>query len=91
MREGGRKRENLNYIKAKGGRIVVLGSHHIFDDNWLDKEENGRLQEVILKWLIPSQSFELNPIDADDPEVNDYHCVPDIEQLADNWKGCLQV
>lgn len=69
----------------------MIGSHHIFDDNWLDKEENTKLQEVIFKWLIPNTSFELNPIDAEDPEVSDYHCVPDIEQLADNWKGCLQV
>lgn len=78
------------YKHAKGGRIAVMGSHHIFEDNWLDKEENAKLQEVIFKWLIPATSFELNPIDAEDPEVSDYHCVPDIEQLADHWKGCLQ-
>lgn len=82
---------NMRQTQAKGGRLAVLSSHQIFDDHWLDKEENNKLQEVILKWLVPHTSFELNPIDAEDPEVSDYHCVPDLEQLADHWKGCLQV
>ena len=83
--------QNLHYLQANGGRLAVIASHQIFDDNWIDKEENGKLQETIFKWLIPSSTFELNPIDAEDPEVSDYHCVPDTEQLAENWKGCLQV
>lgn len=26
----------------------------MFEDGWLDKEENGKLQEVLVDWLIHS-------------------------------------
>ena len=46
----------------------MLGSAHLFSDSYLDKEENGRLQEVLWK-LMTSDDITLNTIDADDPEV----------------------
>lgn len=46
----------------------MVGSAHIFSDAWLDKEENGKLMEVVFRWLT-SDDITLNPIDAEDPEV----------------------
>ena len=50
------------------GKLVVIGSTHVFSDQYLDKEENNKLQEVIFRWLT-SDEISLNPIDAEDPEV----------------------
>lgn len=36
-----------------GGRLLVLGSARMFDDRWLDKEENARLMDWVFKWLRP--------------------------------------
>ncbi len=40
----------------------------MFSDQYLDKEENNKLQEVIFRWLT-SDDISLNPIDAEDPEA----------------------
>ena len=34
-----------------GGKICVLGSCHIFSDQYMDKEENGKLFDVIIDYL----------------------------------------
>ncbi len=36
-----------------GGRLLVLGSAAVFDDTWLDKEDNSRLMEFVFRWLRP--------------------------------------
>ena len=51
------------------GKLVVLGSAHMFHDHYIDKEENSKLQDVIFRWLT-SDDVTLNTIDADDPEVS---------------------
>lgn len=51
------------------GKLVVLGSAHMFHDHFIDKEENSKLQDVIFRWLT-SDDVTLNTIDADDPEVS---------------------
>ena len=50
------------------GKLAVIGSAHIFSDSYLDKEENGRLQDVVFRWLT-SDDISLNSIDAEDPDV----------------------
>ena len=51
------------------GRLAVIGSAHLFSDQYLDKEENGKLQEVIWQWMT-SDDITLNTIDADNPDVS---------------------
>ena len=51
------------------GKVVVLGSAHMFHDHYIDKEENSKLQDVIFRWLT-SDDITLNAIDAEDPEVS---------------------
>ena len=53
---------------SKGGRIVALGSGHILSDQYIEKEENGKIRDVIFSFLTASD-FKLNQIDAEDPEV----------------------
>eukprot|EP00727_Mastigamoeba_balamuthi_P004639 m51a1_g14173 putative intraflagellar transport protein 52 homolog (456) ;mRNA; r:26028-27781 len=75
---------------AVQGSIAVLGSVHMFADEWLDKEENEKIQEVVFRWLVPGTRFALNEIDSKVPEISEYHYIPDTEALSERWRSCLQ-
>lgn len=78
------------FHKVKGkGKLCVIGSHMIFGDQYIDKEENNKLQDVIIRWLT-TDDFELNGIDAEDPEINDYNYIPDTISLSDKVRVALQ-
>lgn len=34
------------------GRLVVLGSVDLFADDWLEKEENAKLADLLFGWLL---------------------------------------
>ncbi|XP_055952884.1 intraflagellar transport protein 52 homolog [Argiope bruennichi] len=74
---------------TSGGKIVVLGSTHMFCDAYIDNEENLKLVNVIFNHLTGS-GLQLNSIDADDPEISDYHMIPSIGRLAERTFSCLQ-
>ncbi|EKX54239.1 hypothetical protein GUITHDRAFT_91822 [Guillardia theta CCMP2712] len=74
----------------KQGKLIVLGSDKVFNDEWLLKEENGKLLDVLMKWLVPGQEIKLNSNDAEDPDINEYHHVPDTGALASRVRCCLQ-
>lgn len=71
------------------GHLAVVGSAHMFSDQYLDKEENGKLQEVIWRWMT-SDDITLNSIDAEDPDVSDYHFLPVTAESAERVQSCLQ-
>ncbi|CAC5367223.1 unnamed protein product, partial [Mytilus coruscus] len=78
------------FYTSKGrGKMVVIGSSHMFHDQYLDKEENSRILDVVVRFLT-TDDIRLNPIDADDPEISDYSQLPDIATLAAKLKTCLQ-
>ncbi|MEW5301201.1 MAG: hypothetical protein WDW38_004741 [Sanguina aurantia] len=72
------------------GKIAVVGSVAMFDDKWIDKEENSKVMDFLLKWLRPGVLLPLNAIDAEEPEVSDLKLLPDTQSLAEKLKGCLQ-
>lgn len=72
------------------GKIAVVGSVQMFDDKWIDKEENSKLMDFFFKWLRPGSKVALHREDADDPDVTDLKLLPDTQSLADRVKGCLQ-
>ncbi len=76
-------------VRKQPGKICVLGSSHIFHDNYIDKEENRKILEVIFKFLT-EDSFVLNSIDAEDPEISEYNFIPNINTISDRVKTCLQ-
>ncbi|CAH3162276.1 unnamed protein product [Porites evermanni] len=71
------------------GKMAVLGSVHMFSDQYLDKEENAKVQDVVFQWLT-TNDIQLNNIDAEDPEVSDYHYIPDTPKMSDRLRVCLQ-
>ncbi|TPX51366.1 hypothetical protein SeLEV6574_g00355 [Synchytrium endobioticum] len=75
------------YVGAQG-KLVVVGSAHLFSDEYIDKEENAKLFDVLLRFLTTDR-IQLNPIDASEPEISDYHYTPDIGVLAASLRVCL--
>lgn len=76
--------------KPGTGRICVLGSGLMFEDAWLDKEENVKLMEFVIQWLTPGSRIQLYDLDAEEPDVNEYQHLPDTEALAERLRCCLQ-
>ena len=72
-----------------GGRLVVLASAHVLHDQYIEKEDNRLIKDILMSYLTTNE-IRLNPIDAKDPEVADYHAVPDLESLAEVPFCCLQ-
>ena len=49
-----------------------------------------RVKDIVFSFLT-SDEFELNKMDAEDPEISDYIMIPDTAWLADTPRVCLQV
>jgi len=75
--------------KAHKGKLVVLGSIHMISDQYIDKEENSKILDVIVNFLT-SEDIKLNTIDSEDPEISDYSQLPDVARLSEQLKTCLQ-
>ncbi|XP_040060450.2 intraflagellar transport protein 52 homolog [Gasterosteus aculeatus] len=73
----------------EAGKLVVSGSCHMFSDQYIDKEENSKIMDVVLQWLM-ADNIHLNQIDAEDPEITDYTMLPDIGCLSEQLRVCLQ-
>ncbi|CAM4733194.1 unnamed protein product [Leuciscus chuanchicus] len=71
------------------GKLAVLGSCHMFSDQYLDKEENSKIMDVVFQWLT-TDSVPVNQIDAEDPEITDYTMLPDTGSLSARLRVCLQ-
>lgn len=76
---------------TSGGRLAVMGSTRMFNKEYINKEENWKIGEVLFKWLMKGpEDVHLNKIDSGDPEVGDYMLIPDTTTLSENVKASLQ-
>ncbi|XP_063311762.1 intraflagellar transport protein 52 homolog isoform X1 [Pelobates fuscus] len=76
-------------FQTQGGKLAVMGSCHMFSDQYLDKEENSKILDVLMQWLT-TNDIRLNQIDAEDPEISDYTMLPDTNKLSQRLRVCLQ-
>ena len=74
---------------ALPGRLCLLGSSYMLSDDWYDKDENAKVIGVLLNWLMHGD-VNMDPIDAEDPDVSEYNQLPDSEALAERVRCCLQ-
>ena len=80
-----------------GGRLLAFGSCCIFEDAWLDKEDNNKLMEFAFKFLKPGSGVDLGDesddrFGADDADVNENigNPLPETAKLAERLRSCLQ-
>lgn len=75
--------------EGKGtGKLVVLGSCHMFSDQYVDKEENSKIMEVVLQWLM-TDSISMNRTDAEAPVISEYTMIPDTQLLSEKLRPHL--
>lgn len=78
------------YHKNDTGRLCVMGSILAFSDEFLEKEKNRHLQDVIFRWLLSDNDCVMGYQYGKEPEFSDYHYIPHTQALAENFKSCLQ-
>lgn len=72
------------------GRLIAIGSSSMFNESYIDKEDNRALLNVLLDFVI-DEKFVINISDAKTVEIPEVVATPDINQLADVPIPCLQV
>ncbi|XP_022900592.2 intraflagellar transport protein 52 homolog [Onthophagus taurus] len=79
----------LYYNHSTGGRLLAIGSGHMFADKYIDHEMNEKFREMIFDFLLTNDLIKIVLSDHDDLDVWDYHIVPDTSELAERPKLCL--
>lgn len=77
------------YVSPRRGKLFVVGSMQFFSDEFFEKEDNQKIQESIFRWLLQDEG-NLEQHIKNEPELSEYHHVPDITALADRLRSCLQ-
>lgn len=80
----------MAFHEGKGtGKLVVLGSCHMFSDHYVDKEENGKILDAVLRWLM-TDDFGMNQTDAEARTISEYTVMPDTRVLSEKLRLCFQ-
>ncbi|RKP00175.1 hypothetical protein CXG81DRAFT_13551 [Caulochytrium protostelioides] len=77
------------HMTPNAGKVMVLGSVQMLMDAYVEKEDNLLLGTTLVE-LLTSPQLSLNTLDAQDPDLADYHTVPDIASLSRSLRACLQ-
>ena len=74
--------------KSGKGKLCAFGSVNFFDNSYIDKEENMKVIDGLIKWLLG-----INNADIISPsksiKLNDYIYIPNIISMSDKVKSCL--
>lgn len=63
----------------------------MFEDEYLNKENNEKIFDAIMKYLSESQKHSIKDAQGKiEQSINDYHRTPDTAALSDNLRSCLQ-
>lgn len=75
--------------KSGKGKLVVLGSLKFVSNEYIDEEENKKVIESIVKFLLGM----INPqmaIPSKEVTITEYTYIPNIISLSDKVKSCLE-
>lgn len=61
---------------------------NFFHDDFFEKEDNQKIQNAIFRWILNDEG-NLEQSIKNEPELSEYHHVPDITALADRLRSCL--
>jgi len=78
------------YDKQGMGKICVLGSVRMLDDEYFECEKNKMISDALIKWLLNLSDVEFSFPYGEEPEISDYHHIPHTQGLAMNLRSCLQ-
>lgn len=76
------------YCNEKNGKILAIGSGHMFEDKYIGEETNMVIWDYIIKLMIdPSHKF--TSYDFADIDLSDNVLIPDTVFMAEQAKVCL--
>merc|ERR1719284_1649164 len=75
---------------ADQGRICVIGSVRMLDDDFFELEKNRQITDTLIRWLLDIGDCDLGFPYGEEPELSDYHHIPHTQGLAMNLRSCLQ-
>eukprot|EP01138_Halocafeteria_seosinensis_P014870 gb/GECG01015180.1/.p1 GENE.gb/GECG01015180.1/~~gb/GECG01015180.1/.p1 ORF type:complete len:532 (+),score=81.32 gb/GECG01015180.1/:1-1596(+) len=87
--EDKRKKKTASNEGTKG-RVAALGSCDIVADEWLLKEHNYQLLDVILKWLSRDSNTKISSTGTKETDISEHNLLPDTASLAERLRPCLQ-
>jgi intraflagellar transport protein 52 len=76
-------------LGGSGGSLTVIGSPHLFSDEWIKAESNTKLLQFLIDLGITGRT-ELNQIEAEHPEVTERYYTPDIASMSEHLRSCIQ-
>lgn len=79
----------LYFNEKSGGKLIAVGSGHMFSDKYIDQDNNDKLREMCIDFLISQEKVYFPPTDHDDIDLMDHHIVPETAALAEKPKLCL--
>ncbi|XP_041977277.1 intraflagellar transport protein 52 homolog isoform X2 [Aricia agestis] len=65
-----------------GGKLFVMGSGHFFADQYLECECNDLIRELVFNYMGGFTDLRLNPVDVEDPDINEYRTLGDTVWLS---------
>jgi len=75
---------------SKKGKIIAMGSSRIFEDEYIDKEDNSKLMNVIFSWLLTNE-IDLTDYVPEEIDLPERQFIPDIMSMAERLRSCLEV
>ncbi|XP_065091445.1 intraflagellar transport protein 52 homolog [Ochlerotatus camptorhynchus] len=76
------------YQNETNGKLVAIGSGHMFQDKYISNEINVAIWDGIFSMIL-EDAFKFKSSDFNDLEINDYAIIPDTIYLAEQPKICL--
>jgi intraflagellar transport protein 52 len=76
-------------VRREGRSLTVIGSAHMFCDEWIKAESNAKLLGFLVDLAITGRA-ELNQIEAEHPEVTDRYYTPDVASMSERLRSCIQ-
>lgn len=63
-------KSQLIFLFLLGGRLIAIGTGHMFADKYLDQEKNELFREMVFEFLTTNDNIKVTPSDHDDMDVS---------------------
>jgi intraflagellar transport protein 52 len=75
--------------KSGKGKLCLIGSVKFIDNDYIDKEENRKVIDGLLRWLLGLTNPAVTT-PSKEVSINNYTYIPNIISLSEKVKSCLE-
>lgn len=76
------------FSNEKNGKILAIGSGHMFSDKYINDESNVNIWDFFLT-ILTEEDFKFDNLDLTDVEINEFTIIPDTMYMSEQPKACL--